>query len=194
MSAPSSAEALTQRCDGSRGSKLRHHVSRKSWGSTIVTGLALSINDYCLTFMKDMLAFSIPQSLLSVQRRSACVRPVSNLPDIGLFRETPRKHGRALPAVASSCLLALRNCRCPRSTGMRPKLLRIPFSLSLPPRAPSLRSRASTRNHQASAARLISPTPVPTMTAPRRHANTTIALAAQLCMPQPGYCRPRQRG
>ena len=129
-----------------------------------------------------------------VPRCSACVRPVSNVPAIGLFREMPREPGRALPAVASSCLLASRNCWCPRNTGTRQQLLRIPLSLSLPPRAPGLRSRASTRNNQASAARLISPTPDPTMTAPRRHANTTIARVARRCMPQPGYCLPRQRG
>jgi hypothetical protein len=82
---------------------------------------------------------------------------VSNPPDIGLFRETPRVPGRAPPAVASSCLLVSRNCWCPRNTGTRPQLLRIPLSLSLPPRAPGLRSRALTRNNQASAARLISP-------------------------------------
>ena len=129
-----------------------------------------------------------------VPRCSACERLVSNPPDIGLFRETPRVPGRAPPAVASSCLLVSRNCWCPHSTGTRPQLLRIPLSLSLPPRAPGLRSRVSTRNNQASAARLISPTPVPTMMAPRHHANTTIARVARRCMPQPGYCLPRQRG
>ena len=115
-------------------------------------------------------------------------------PTIGLFRETSREAGRALSVVVLSCLRASRNCWCPRNTGTRPQLLRIPLSLSLPPRAPGLRSRASTRNNQASAARLISPTPVPTMTAPRRHANTTIARVARRCMPRPGYCLPRQRG
>ncbi len=129
-----------------------------------------------------------------VPRCSACERLVSNHTAIGLFRETPRVPGRAPPAVASSCLLVSRNCWCPRSTGTRPQLLRNPLSISLPPRTPGLRSRASTRNNQASAARLISPPPDPTMTAPRRHANTTIARVARRCMPRPGYCLPRQRG
>ena len=55
---------------------------------------------------------------------------------------------RAAPAVALSCLRVSRNCWCPRNTGTRPQLLRIPLSLSLPPRAPGLHSRASTRNNR----------------------------------------------
>jgi len=143
-----------------------------------------TIKGYCL----------ITESLPSVQRRSTCERAVSNHTIIGFSRETPREHGRALSVVALSCLHASRNCWCPRSTRMRPQLLRIPMSLSLPPRAPGLRSRDSTQNNPASAARLISPTPDPTMTVPRRHANMTIARVARRCMPRPEYCLPRQRG
>jgi hypothetical protein len=82
-------------------------------------------------------------------------------------------------------LRVLLNYWYPFNTGMLRELPRIPPSSPVPSRAPAWKN-------QAFAARQLSPTPVPTMTAPRRHANTTIALAARRCiMLRLEYCPPK---
>src|ERR1700724_1041490 len=87
--------------------------------------------------------------------------------------------GREPPEFALFPLLALPNYGCPHNTGTRRALPRIPWFMRLPPRAQTLRWRASMRVDRAFLARFTAPVPAPTAATAPRHATTTIAPSAR---------------
>lgn len=131
------------------------------------------------------------------QRCSKCERPTSSV--VGISCRTPLKIGRGSHGFGLSSSPALHRCGCPRKTGMRALLPRIPSLMPQPQKLRARRKRVSVQGNRAFAARFTAPVPAPTTATALRLTMAAIVPSARAPAARPqmlrwAFCRQTQRG